>query len=118
MEAATYAAGLQLFESARDRVSLIVADVCLEDGSGRELVRRLRSLKPNLKAILTTGYDPHQMRGKIDLQPDELFLAKPFQTDGCLPAIESLLQPHQSNRTSLLHNPTHPVDIARPSVGA
>jgi PAS domain S-box-containing protein len=94
MEAATYAAGLQLFESARDRISLIVADVCLEDGSGRELVRHLRSLKPGLKAILTTGYDPHQMRGKIDLQPDELFLAKPFQTDELLQAIESLLQTH------------------------
>jgi PAS domain S-box-containing protein len=94
MEAATYAAGLQLFESAHDRISLIVADVCLEDGSGRELVRQLRSLKPGLKAILTTGYDPHQMRGKIDLQPDELFLAKPFQTDELLQAIESLLQPH------------------------
>jgi two-component system, cell cycle sensor histidine kinase and response regulator CckA len=91
MEAATYAAGQQLFESARDRISLIVADVCLEDGSGRELVRQLRGLKPGLKAILTTGYDPHQMRGKIDLQPDELFLAKPFQTDELLHAIESLL---------------------------
>ena len=78
------------------RISLIVADVCLEDGSGRELVRRLRALKPNLKAILTTGYDPHQMRGKIDLQPDELFLAKPFQTEELLHAIESLLQPRQA----------------------
>jgi CheY-like chemotaxis protein len=93
MEAATYAAGLQLFESARDRISLIVADVCLEDGSGRELVRQLRAQKAGLKAILTTGYDPHQMRGKMDLQPDELFLAKPFQTDELLQAIESLLQP-------------------------
>ena len=94
MEAATYAAGVQLFESARDRISLIVADVCLEDGSGRELVRQLRAQKPGLKAILTTGYDPHQMRGKMDLQPDELFLAKPFQTDELFQAIESLLQPH------------------------
>jgi two-component system, cell cycle sensor histidine kinase and response regulator CckA len=94
MEAATYAVGLQLFESARDRISLIVADVCLEDGSGRELARQLRGLKPGLKVILTTGYDPHQMRGKIDLHPDELFLAKPFQTEELLQAIESLLVAH------------------------
>jgi PAS domain S-box-containing protein len=92
MEAATYAAALQLFESARDRISLIIADVCLEDGSGRELVRHIRTLKPDLKAILTTGYDPHQMRGKMDLQPNEFFLAKPFQTDELLQTIESLLE--------------------------
>lgn len=94
MEAATYAAALHLFESARDRISLVIADVCLEDGSGRELVRHIRGLKPNLKAILTTGYDPHQMRGKMDLQPNEFFLAKPFQTDELLQAIETLLEAH------------------------
>ena len=92
MESATYATALQLFESARDRISLIIADVCLEDGSGRELVRHLRGLKPGLKAILTTGYDPHQMRGKMDLQPNELFLPKPFETQDLLEAIDALLE--------------------------
>ncbi len=92
MEASSYAAALQLFETARDRISLVIADVCLDDGSGRELVRHIRGLKPSVKAILTTGYDPHQMRGKMDLQPNEHFLAKPFQTDELLLAIETLLQ--------------------------
>lgn len=92
LEAATCAAALQLFESARDRISLVIADVCLEDGSGRELVRQFRSSKAHLKAILTTGYDPHQMRGKMNLQPGELFLAKPFQTDELIGAIETLLR--------------------------
>ena len=92
MEASTCAGALQLFESARDRISLVIADVCLGDGSGRELVRQFRQSKPGLKAILTTGYDPHQMRGKIDLQPNEFFLAKPFQTEELLEAIDSLLQ--------------------------
>jgi CheY-like chemotaxis protein len=91
LEAPSYSLALQLFESARDRISLVVADVCLEDGSGRELVRHLRGLKPNIKAILTTGYDPHQMRGKIDLAPEELFLPKPFEPEDLLQAVETLL---------------------------
>ena len=91
LEAPSYQIGLQLFETARDRISLIIADVCLEDGSGRELVRQVRSDKSDIKAILTTGYDPHQMRGKIGLQPSELFLAKPFEPEELLRAIESLL---------------------------
>lgn len=92
LEAPSYATGLQLFEAARDRISLIIADVCLEDGSGRELVRHLRNIKPALKAILTTGYDPHQMRGKMALQPNELFLPKPFQSDELLQSIQTLLR--------------------------
>lgn len=91
LEAPTYKNGLQLFETARDRISLVIADVCLEDGSGRELVRHIRLQKPGLKAILTTGYDPHQLRGKIDLAPEELFLPKPFEPEELLHAVESLL---------------------------
>jgi len=92
LEAPTHSGALQLFESARDRISLIVADVFLEDGNGRELVRHLRKTKPSLKAILTTGYDPHQMRIKMGLEEKELFLAKPFQPEELLHAVETLLQ--------------------------
>jgi PAS domain S-box-containing protein len=91
LEAGTFKAGQQLFETARDRVGIVIADVCLGDGSGRELVRQIRGVNAAIKAILTTGYDPHQMRGKIDLQPNELFLAKPFEPEELLHAIESLL---------------------------
>jgi PAS domain S-box-containing protein len=91
LDAPTYKAGLQLFESARDRISLAIADVCLQDGSGRELVRQLRAVKPTLKAILTTGYDPHQIRGKMDLAPEEHFLPKPFEPEELLQAVHSLL---------------------------
>lgn len=81
----------RLFEAQPERVALVIADVLLGDGSGRELARELRERKPDLRAVIITGYDPHQMRGKIDLQPNELFLAKPFQTRELLQAIEALL---------------------------
>jgi PAS domain S-box-containing protein len=91
LDAASHAAAIQLFETARDRISLIIADVFLEDGNGRELVRQLRKSKPSLKAILTTGYDPHQMRVKIGLEESERFLAKPFETDELLKTVQALL---------------------------
>jgi CheY-like chemotaxis protein len=78
IEAPTHSAALRLFEGARDRIWLVIADVFLEDGNGRELVRLLRKSKPSLKAILTTGYDPHQVRVKMGLEENERFLAKPF----------------------------------------
>jgi CheY-like chemotaxis protein len=92
LDAPSCAAALQLFESSRDRIALVIADVCLEDGSGRELVRRLRAMKPGIKAVITTGYDPHQALSKMALEPGESFLAKPFQTEDLLKAIASLLR--------------------------
>jgi CheY-like chemotaxis protein len=82
----------RLFEKNREAVILVIADVLLEDGSGRDLVREFRQRHASLRAIIITGYDPHQMRGKMDLQPNEYFLAKPFQTTELLQAIEALLR--------------------------
>ena len=62
------------------------------DEPRRELVRQFRADKPSLRAIITTGYDPHQMRGKMDLHNSEIFLPKPFQTDELLQAIKTLLE--------------------------
>ena len=92
LEAASVGAALEHFSTAAERIRLVLADVCLEDGSGRELVHKMRDSKPSIKAILTTGYDPNQIRGHIDLQPEEQFLAKPgFELDDLLQMIENLL---------------------------
>lgn len=92
LDAPGHAAALRIFESARDRISLVVADVCLEDGNGRDLVRFLRKSKPSLKAVFTTGYDPHQARVQLGLEESELFLAKPFHSEELVQAIHTLLQ--------------------------
>jgi PAS domain S-box-containing protein len=90
LEAPTCAAALEFFEATPDSIALVLADVCLEDGSGRDLVRKIRTARPAIKAIITTGYDPHQLKGQIDLQPNELFLPKPFQPEELLQMIEQL----------------------------
>ena len=92
LEAGTVAGALKLFESARDRIAVVLADVFLEDGSGREVVRKIRTAKPSVFAILTTGYDPHQVKGQIGLKENEQFLAKPFTNEELLELIQSALK--------------------------
>lgn len=92
MEASSVAGALKLFEGARDRVALVLADVFLEDGSGREVVRKIRAAKPSVHAILTTGYDPHQVKGQIGLRENERFLAKPFTNEELLELVQSCLR--------------------------
>ena len=93
LEAGTVAGALKLFETSRDRIALVLADVFLEDGSGREVVRKIRDAKPSVHAILTTGYDPHQVKGQIGLRENERFLAKPFTNEELLELIQSCLRP-------------------------
>jgi len=92
LEAAGFEDGLKLFDAERGRIALLVADVCLADGNGRELVRRVRAAAPQIKAILTTSYDPSPLRETLHLEEGEFFLPKPFQTGELLEAVGRLLK--------------------------
>jgi len=67
--------GLRAIEIAKDtRFDLVISDFSMPGMSGAELIERLRSAKPELKAIIATGYADLPNGMKLDLPR----LAKPF----------------------------------------
>ena len=50
------ARALELFAAARDRIALVISDVVMPRIGGMELFRELRKLKPEVRALLVTGY--------------------------------------------------------------
>ncbi len=77
IEAANGAGALSLFESNKDRVDLLLIDLAMPDMSGREVARRLRRSRPNLKVLHVTGYSSPHLREEAGESPIELF-QKPF----------------------------------------
>ncbi len=86
--AASFEESLRVFEQNQDRVDLILADVFLGDGSGRDLAARSRAAKPALKTVIMTGYDPNQARREH--VASEGFLAKPFTGRQLLEAVDRM----------------------------
>ena len=64
------------------------------------MVRRIRAEKPSVRAILTTGYDPHQVRGQIGLQEHERFLAKPFTNAELLELVQESLRNRPTSKNA------------------
>ncbi len=90
------AAGVQdaLAQASRERfeLALVVTDVMLGDGSGPELVERLRRERPDLRAVFCSGYaDDHLERHQAVLQGSS-FLRKPFTSGQMLEAVRRELQ--------------------------
>jgi len=68
-------------------IELLVTDLVLPGMSGGELVKRLRSSRPDLRVLYTSGWDPSSSGVKLRTDGSEAFLSKPFtaaELDVCL----------------------------------
>ncbi len=72
-------------------IDLLLTDLMMPGGSGRELARRMRGTSPRLKVLFMSGYgEPGEGQG-AQLGPGDPFLAKPFTRQQLLQAIGGLL---------------------------
>src|SRR5205823_3595224 len=82
----TPAEALAHFRADPDRFSLIITDLSLPEMTGEELIRKLRELRPELPAIITSGY-PYQPH-----TTGVGFVQKPFLPQTLVELIEKALK--------------------------
>jgi two-component system cell cycle sensor histidine kinase/response regulator CckA len=81
LTASSAAEALRVWEQNQGRVDLLLTDVVMPGGmSGRELAAELKKRKPELKVILTSGFNAAMM-GKEPRMGDTTFLPKPYLPD-------------------------------------
>ncbi len=73
------------FQAEPDAYSVAITDLSLPTLSGEEVIERLREIRPDLPAIITSGY-PYQPRNA-----DIGFLQKPFLPQMLAEAVEKAL---------------------------
>lgn len=81
---------IRMFESGQP-VHLLFTDVVMPDMSGRQLVDRLLKLKPDLKALFTTGYTRNAIVHNGVLDSGTQLLTKPFTIDDLAAKVRSIL---------------------------
>ena len=78
LEAGTGAEAIKIWQQNCGRIDLLLTDMVMPEGmSGRELAEQLRSRKPELKVIYTSGYSEDVMGNDIGVR-DAMFLQKPY----------------------------------------
>lgn len=71
-------------------IDLVVADVVVPGPAAAELVERLRTAHPGLRALYTSGYTGEQV-GRL-LRSEGLLLEKPFSVDELVRAVRQVLE--------------------------
>jgi signal transduction histidine kinase len=82
---------LAALERLDGRIDLVVCDVVMPGMSGPEVVERLRARRPEIRAILMSGYTDNVVLRHGIVEGDYDFLEKPFSTDRLAAKIRAAL---------------------------
>jgi len=78
LEAASGIEALKVWDSHAGSIDLLLTDMVMPEGmTGRELAEELKTRKPTLKVLYTSGYSSDVMGGEMGLR-DTMFLQKPY----------------------------------------
>jgi len=82
---------LAVFEREGAKVDAVVLDVVMPIMSAHDLIPALKSRRPNIRILLTSGYSEAEARRLSEAAPDCAFLAKPFTADQIGAAVDELI---------------------------
>jgi DNA-binding NtrC family response regulator len=81
--------GITLYEEKMAEIGLILLDLTLPDINGMEVLGQLRQLKPDVKVVLSSGYNSRDYMSAVDVNTN--FLPKPYDIDQLIEKVQSLL---------------------------
>ncbi len=82
---------VELFDRLRDEIVLVLLDVAMPVLRGDEALRQMRALRPNLPALLTSGFDAAEATRHLRTTGPVGFIQKPFTPEQQAERIRSLL---------------------------
>jgi CheY-like chemotaxis protein len=85
-------AALRTFRDGSQQFDVVLTDVVLPRGSGRELAAAVHAADADLPVILCTGYDPYAPQGQDLAAGGVEVLAKPFDKSQLLGAVDAALR--------------------------
>ena len=91
LHAAHPAEALEVFREVEGRIDLLVTDIVMPGGTGVDLFRRLKELKPCLRVLFMSGYTDRAVLHREVLEPNMPFLQKPFRMHELAERVRRLL---------------------------
>jgi CheY-like chemotaxis protein len=84
LKANSIPAALDLAEQHKDDIDVVVTDMVLAEGNGKELTECLESNGCKARPVFISGYTDEIIADHGALEPDTLFLQKPFDKEALL----------------------------------
>lgn len=89
---------LEAFETHREEVDLVILDVVMPRMGGREVMTRMRKVRPDIKVMFTSGYSDSGMHANFILEGNLELVKKPYTTEGLRAAVRRVLDQPRGDR--------------------
>jgi two-component system cell cycle sensor histidine kinase/response regulator CckA len=91
MEAGDGEEAVSRFKENKDKIQLLILDVIMPKKNGKEAYDEIKVIKPDIKAIFTSGYNADIIHKKGILDEGLDFILKPISPDGLLRKMREVL---------------------------
>ena len=102
LEAESVESGLAASAAHPSRIHLVLTDVMMPHGTGRNLVEQLRRLRPDIAVVFMSGYTDDTVLQRAVIEPGTAFIQKPFSPALLLTQVRAVLEADAARALSLL----------------
>jgi CheY-like chemotaxis protein len=95
---------VDVFQARAHEISIVLLDVLMPRVTGRQAYEVIRQLRPDVRVIFCTGYDPAEARMRTLAQRHVPVLEKPFSRDELLRALAQTELPQRRSGQTMEHN--------------
>lgn len=87
------------FIENRDRIQLLVLDLIMPKMTGKEAYDKIKKIKPDMRAIVVSGYSPDIVRQRAQIEKETSLIFKPFLPVHLLKIVREELDKKGQRRT-------------------
>jgi PAS domain S-box-containing protein len=92
IEAENGECGLRAAEACKEKIDILITDVVMPGMGGRELAKKLLSLRPGISVLYLSGYTEDAVVAPGGLGPGTAFLQKPFTLQSLAKKVREVLR--------------------------
>jgi CheY-like chemotaxis protein len=92
LEAENGLQALELFQRMQDSIALVLLDLTMPILSGEDTYRQLKSLKPGLPVIVSSGYDEMEAERRFGGEAGMDFIKKPYVAQKLAQKVQAVLE--------------------------
>jgi two-component system cell cycle sensor histidine kinase/response regulator CckA len=82
---------VELFRTRAEQISMVLLDLMMPQMNGEEALRTMRAIRPDLPAVIMSGYDEQELTKRFTGLGPISFLQKPFSAQTLYHCVEQAL---------------------------